>query len=397
LLADPLALIPPKANSHYYLHGRTIAAGNRNASNIIAALNNLGTNGGGSGEIVDAIENLNDDVNEGFQGVQNGLGTNSVLHRDLTNGFSSLSNALWGRGIGTNSFGELSTTVGAAGDIVSSDYGGVSNAMVNQYGYSMSNGLTGAGSLNLDLASGSFAGSSGRGSSRALSRVPRAIATRGTPNGYTEINYTQMIRLYTNTSTGFWPTDQSTCTSYGGQGYSGLGFAFTPSNTRVTFGNSTTSTTFEDFAITDAAALGEIFDEVKMAKIRVEVWINTQSSNINNVLSNTPEQWMVVDTNDSTPPGLTGIQQYANSVRILPNKNTTMTFKPYLMADNMADDTGSALASGAMQQQGYVKSTTGAFHYGMKVWQWMPYEPDSGQVYFTQFRITFTRRFKRQK
>ena len=34
-------------------------------------------------------------------------------------------------------------------------------------------------------------------------RVPRAIQTRGTPEGYYDIPYHQMVRLYCNTSSGF--------------------------------------------------------------------------------------------------------------------------------------------------------------------------------------------------
>lgn len=255
---------------------------------------------------------------------------------------------------------------------------------------------SGRRSMKRKRYSGSFAGSSGRGYSKAYSRVPRAIATRGTPDGYTEINYTQMIRLYTQTSTGFWATAQDTVAPYGIQGFSGLGFSFTPSNTRITFGNAGASTSYMDVAISDMANLSTIFDEVKLAKVKVEVWINAQSSNINNNLSNTPEIWMAVDPNDSFP-ATTSIQEYSHSRRILPDRNTIMSFKPHLVADNAANDAGNGATSGATMQQGYVRSNSTAYHYGLKALYWVPYEPDTAQVFFTQFRITFTRRFKSHK
>ena len=57
-------------------------------------------------------------------------------------------------------------------------------------------------------------------------RVPRAIQTRGTPEGYYDIPYHQMVRLYCNTSSGFWPTNQTSMAPYGGAGYQGIGIAF---------------------------------------------------------------------------------------------------------------------------------------------------------------------------
>lgn len=226
------------------------------------------------------------------------------------------------------------------------------------------------------------------------SRVPRAIKTRGTPEGYYDIPYHQMVRLYCNTSSGFWPTTQSTMAPYGGSGYQGIGIAFQPNNTRITFGNSGASTAYEDFAISDFTNLQAVFDDVKLAKITIESWINMQPSSSSDALSNAPEIWACNDTNDSYP-GTSAIQEYAKVTRILPNRSTKMTFTPMLVSDNVADDGIGVTTSAGQTTTGYVKTASGAYHYGVKMWNWLPYEPDTAQVYYLQMRITIVRRFKR--
>lgn len=226
------------------------------------------------------------------------------------------------------------------------------------------------------------------------SRVPRAIQTRGTPEGYYDIPYHQMVRLYCNTSSGFWPTDQGTMASYGGSGYKGIGIAFQPNNTRVTFGSSGSTTAYEDFTISDFTNLQTIFDDVKLAKITVEAWINAQPSDTSAALSNAPEIWAAYDANDCYP-GTSALQEYAKVSRILPNRVTKLTFTPTIVSDNVADDGVGITTSAGQTTTGYVKTGSGCYHYGVKMWNWLPYEPDTAQVYYLQMRITIVRRFKR--
>lgn len=132
--------------------------------NGLAGISNAvarGSTNGGNGDVVDAIHELNDDVNDGFNGVIGGLGTNGVLHRDLTNGFATLSNAAWGRGLSTNAFGDPTVAESQGGTAFSSNYGGATNSAGGQFGSAMSNGLSGSESgLLVDLASGtSYPGS----------------------------------------------------------------------------------------------------------------------------------------------------------------------------------------------------------------------------------------------
>lgn len=226
------------------------------------------------------------------------------------------------------------------------------------------------------------------------SRVPRAIQTRGTPEGYYDIPYHQMVRLYCNTSSGFWPTDQGSMAPYGGAGYKGIGIAFQPNNTRVTFGNSGSTTSYEDFTISDFTNLQTIFDDVNLAKITVEAWINAQPSDTSAALSNAPEIWAANDANDCYP-GTSALQEYAKVSRILPNRVTKLTFTPTIVSDNVADDGVGITTSAGQTTTGYVKTGSGCYHYGVKMWNWLPYEPDTAQVYYLQMRITIVRRFKR--
>ena len=42
-----------------------------------------------------------------------------------------------------------------------------------------------------------------------------------------------------------------------------------------------------------------------------------------------------------------------------------------------------------------IKTASGAYHYGVKMWNWLPYGPDTAQVYYLQLRLVIVRRFKR--
>jgi len=138
---------------------RIIASGNSNANRIVNALTNgLGSGTNGTGAIVDAIENLNDDVNEGFQGVHNSLGTNGLLHRDLTN----MNAALRGEGLNTNSYGNYGAAITGAGTAFGdAGYSTVTNAAGAYFGTGFTQGLAGSESgLLIDLAgSSSYPGS----------------------------------------------------------------------------------------------------------------------------------------------------------------------------------------------------------------------------------------------
>lgn len=61
----------------------------------------------------------------------------------------------------------------------------------------------------------------------AKSKIPLAIKTRGTPSGYYEIPVRTLTRIYVNTSSGMWQTNQTTGGSVGLTGYQGISFSST--------------------------------------------------------------------------------------------------------------------------------------------------------------------------
>ena len=76
-----------------------------------------------------------------------------------------------------------------------------------------------------------------RRTSYPVTKIPRAIRTRGTPEGYYEIPVTIYRKVYFNMSTGVWPTNQSTGAQIGVTGYSGFGIANQLDNSHMFFGN----------------------------------------------------------------------------------------------------------------------------------------------------------------
>ena len=59
--------------------------------------------------------------------------------------------------------------------------------------------------------------------SRGVSRIPRAISTRGTPDGYYEIPVRTLLKVYGNNGSGFFNTNQGPSSSPSGIGYQGFG------------------------------------------------------------------------------------------------------------------------------------------------------------------------------
>lgn len=232
-----------------------------------------------------------------------------------------------------------------------------------------------------------------------ISRVPRPIQTRGTPDGYYEIPCTQLIRIYTNTSSGFWLTDQVVPNSQGTTGYKGIGVYFKNDQTYFNFGNNGSSggiAATQNFGIRDYANLAAVFDDMKIARITVEAWMNVDPSAINHNPNNCPEIWMCHDGNDAFPPN-EEIQEYAKSVRVLPNRRASISFVPTATLDTTSDAGSGSTTGPGLTTGGYFRSSSSASLYGLKIYNWLPYEPDTSQVYFLQLKITQVRRFRRQK
>lgn len=223
-------------------------------------------------------------------------------------------------------------------------------------------------------------------------RVPRAISTRGTEKGYYEFPTTQLIRIYCNTSTGFWVTNQTNCNPVGATGYSGMAMYFRPDNTIINLGNGTISANFSVNPV-DFPNFRDIFDEVKIAKISCEAWVTAQSSSWNHTPNNATEIWMTPDPNDANPP-TTSIQEHSRIKRILPDRAIKLNFTPHVTNDVNADAGAGTTTSVGGSSSSYVSASGIAAYYGIKFFNWIPLEPDTAQVYFLNLRITQTRRYK---
>jgi len=149
----------------YNLGDALIRSGQQNTDRIIGAIRAGSTNGSGNADVVDAVRDFHRDTTNALEGigagisaVRSALGTNGILHKDLTN----IDAALRGEGLGTNSFGDYGAALTGAGTAFgSAGYGTVTNAAGGYFGTGFTNGLGGSESgLLVDLAgSSSYPGS----------------------------------------------------------------------------------------------------------------------------------------------------------------------------------------------------------------------------------------------
>ena len=58
---------------------------------------------------------------------------------------------------------------------------------------------------------------------RGVTRIPRAISTRGTPDGYYEIPVRTLLKVYGNNANGFFQTNQNSSSTPSGVGFQGFG------------------------------------------------------------------------------------------------------------------------------------------------------------------------------
>lgn len=227
-------------------------------------------------------------------------------------------------------------------------------------------------------------------------KVPRPIQTRGTPDGYYEIPCTQMIRIRCTTSTGFWNTNQSTLAGVGGTGYKGMALVFKYDGITVNLG--VDNTVIDSFGNTtpDIASLQAVFDEVKIAKIKVECWTNVATGTLANSSAFSAEIWSCVDQNDAFLPGL-NIQEYSKATRFLPDRVNSVTFTPNMVVNTTSDNGSGASDTAGLITSGYFKLGQVNSLFGIKFFNWLPYEPDGADVYYFHMKITQTRRYRRQR
>lgn len=242
--------------------------------------------------------------------------------------------------------------------------------------------------------SGSFRRPSNR---RLVTRVPRAIRTRGTPDGYYEIPTNVLLRFYFNTSTGVWDTNQANGAALGTTGYPGVGFRFTHGNIVVHFGDAGVINRTASYAIPFATELAAVFDDVKTPKINMEYWIANQTPGGHTTTGYDPEFWVVEDKNDAFPPSSDAIQQYAKSVRVLPDRPTKMSISPNVVIDTVADAGSGATNNAGMTTNGYIRLGSDASLFGAKMYYWIPNTGANTYVGYLNIKFTIVRRYKRTR
>ena len=143
-------------------------------------------------------------------------------------------------------------------------------------------------------------------------RVPRALLTRGTPDGYYEIPVTVYRRVNWNMSSGLWETNQATGAQIGSTGYQGFGMGTQLDTSQFLLGNGSVSASIQ-ITVPGFAELQSVFDECKIARIDYEIWLSNQANFQNSTAYQTPNIWVVTDYNGIDPPSsLNSLLQYAD-------------------------------------------------------------------------------------
>lgn len=205
------------------------------------------------------------------------------------------------------------------------------------------------------------------------SRIPRAVRTRGTPDGYYEIPVTVYRRLYFNMSTGLFVTDPYTGALSGSNGYNGFGLGTQLDTSQCLLGNGAVSATVQ-VTVPGFSELQAVFDECKVYRIDYEFWVSSQASETGSASGQTPNIWIAPDYNGIDPPGaLTTLLQYSKlkCVKGDINHPLKITIYPKIREDASSDgaEMSTAATSSVMRSAAYMSTAKpAALHYGLRGW-----------------------------
>ncbi len=220
---------------------------------------------------------------------------------------------------------------------------------------------------------GSKRGRKSKSNIRTMSRVPRAIATRGTPAGYYEIPVNVFRRVYWNMSTGLWKTDQTTGAPSGATGYNGFSLGTQLDASLMALGNGSFSAD-NHITIPGFAEVQTVFDQGKIVRIEYEFWFSNQATVNSNVNAyENPELWIVYDPDNLDPPSSIGeISQYQKVLKVKGNANngvfkTTVYPKVRISVGSAADEGGTATTLTGSESAGYMDlAKPSATHFGLR-------------------------------
>lgn len=209
---------------------------------------------------------------------------------------------------------------------------------------------------------------------RAVSRVPRAIATRGTPQGYYEIPVSVFRKVYWNMSTGLWETAQSTGTPGGVTGYNGFSFYTALDGSYMALGNGSFSAQ-NNINVPGFTEMQAVFDQCKVVRIDYEFWFSNQSHEVGTAAHDNPELFIVKDFDSADPPGsLAEVLQYQKVARVLGNANNgvykvSIYPKVRTSVGASADEAGTSTTLAGVESSGYQDcQKPGCFHFGLRGW-----------------------------
>jgi len=240
---------------------------------------------------------------------------------------------------------------------------------------------------------GSFSKNAG-----TIVKVPRAIKTRGTPDGYYEIPMRQLFRVYTTSSSGFWNTNQTSNGSTGVTGYSGLAYYAQFDNSYINLGNGGISAAITQ-GVTDATSAAAMFDLCKISEIEVEVWVTNYAHEAASTIGKygAIEIYIAEDTNDAIPPNqISDILDRSRVLRVTPDgRRYKMKFKPHISQDASSNDGAASTATISVASPStYFRCARPAVsHFGFKSWIATPSDATI-QNYSVNFLITQKRRYK---
>lgn len=208
--------------------------------------------------------------------------------------------------------------------------------------------------------------------------VPTAIRTRGTPAGYYEIPVRQLIKIFTNTSSGFWSTNQTTGASIGLTGYRGIGMNFALDNSTIQLGEGAFSANISS-AVPGFAELQAVFDMCKIVDIEIECWWTNQHSELTTGTTyGGMDLFLAEDPNNDDPPGsIATVMQYQNVKRYVCDSNKKLNYKikPHMRisAGTTDDEAGTASSIAVTAPSSYVQTAKPAVcHFGFRGWLDIP-------------------------
>lgn len=233
----------------------------------------------------------------------------------------------------------------------------------------------------------------------ALVRVPRAISTRGTPDGYYEIPMRQLFRVYCNTSSGFWNTNQTTSAPIGVTGYNGMAIYATLDSTIINLGSGGISATISQ-SVPDFSSAQNMFDLCKIADLKIDCWYTNHSRELGSGIDayGAMESFLAEDVNDAIPPNaINNVLDKKKVLRAMPSEGRTfkMTIKPHMIVDGASHDgSGTSTTSAISSPSTYVRcDRPQVSHYGIKGWCATP-SAATAYTAVLNILITQTRRYK---